>query len=170
MVWPIHVPRKGVPSSPTGAAVGAGVDTGAEPSPSRVKMIFAPSSSMQRVPSAWRTACVPSIRATSPLTVQVPVSSSSPSNSAAVPSSLRVSCMTMPKSSRLNVEPSISMVWPIHVPRKGVPSGPTGTAGAGVAVGSGVGMGSLLTAASSASTLGIREASVMHFSREKASV
>ena len=64
----------------------------------------------------------------------------------------------------------MSMLWPIQVPRKGSPAGPTGTAGAGVAVGSGVGMGTVLTAASKASTSGIREASVMHCSREKAAV
>ena len=72
--------------------------------------------------------------------------------------------MTMPMSEKLSAMPSISMVAPIQLPRKGAPASPTGWAGSGSfsGSGSGSGMGSHLTSSSSASTSGSCAGSVMH--------
>ena len=133
----------------------------------RVKYSFEPSSSRQREPSGWMLPRMVSMMATPSSTFQEVKSVSSPSNSAAVPSSLRVRSMTISKSSKLKVSPSISMDIPCHSPKKGSPSAPTGRAGSGVGAGVGSGMGSHFTAASSASTSGSCAGSVMQSSRAK---
>ena len=153
-----------------GASSGSGTGRGAAGAapPSRENTIATPSSSMRSRPSSVRVSWVPSIWATPSETVHTPVSVLSPSNMATVPSAFRVTVMVMSRSARLKASPAISMETPCHSPRKGSPASPTGWAGWGVAVGSGVGMGSLFTAESSASTSGSCAGSVRHFSAGKA--
>ena len=74
-----------------------------------------------------------------------------------------VTIIVMPSSARSITSPSISIVSPSHVPRKGVmsPVEVDGITGASVAAGA---SGSDLTAASSASTSGMSAGSVMQLS------